>query len=105
MRNFLMFVALVIGLSCAPAFAKSSKPLADGSEPMPLCHPTPGHPCSKVYEPVVVADVLHERTLNGYTLSPDGGPLPMCPPRCVENPNAAGCPGKCKGQTFSPFSL
>jgi hypothetical protein len=86
MRKFLMVGVVGLCMFAVPAFAKNTKTVADGSDPMPLCRQ--GHPGC----PPKLVDGVFEAVHPNYMIA-DGGPLPICPPRCIPNggPNCGKC--------------
>jgi hypothetical protein len=85
MKKACLLACFILGCSLG-VFAK------DGSDPMPLCYPTPTHPCKKfplidamsVHPKYEVMDITLVAPYSEPTIEvcakPDGGPLPMCPP-------------------------
>jgi hypothetical protein len=84
-RTFLLVAALFVGAFTLGYVKPTTKHvLADGSDPMPLCRPSPNKPCPK-QENLPPAVILQDRLQIA-----DGGPIPLCP---ICKPGGAKCCG------------
>jgi hypothetical protein len=86
MKNLILTLVAVL---CLGVFS-----FADGTDPMPFCRPTAGHPCPKPTG-VTVVIAAEPVQLQVLAATPQSGPIPLCPPGddkciCEEYPDLCG---------------